>query len=68
MTGWETTDQRGAMGKRVSPSTREGTIEELEAELEKPLLPPFVWRKRAIANMEKAKGVVANSPMAHGRI
>lgn len=46
----------------------EMTREELEAELTKPILPPSDWKKRALATLERARRILAESPMGRGRL
>lgn len=41
---------------------------EIEAELDKPILPPSDWKDRVHAKLEYARKVLRESPMGRGRI
>lgn len=43
-------------------------IREIEAELDKPILPPSDWKERALSELERARKILRESPMGRGRI
>jgi hypothetical protein len=47
------------------PLSRE-EIREIEAELEKPILPPSDWKEKAFERLEYARKVLRESPMGRG--
>lgn len=50
------------------PLRREELIRELEAELDKPILPPSDWKERATEQLERARRILRESPMGRGRL
>lgn len=51
----------------AQPLTRE-EIREIEAELDKPLLPASDWKERALEKLEYARKVLRESPMGRGSL